>query len=100
MGSIFPHYMVSHIPKTMSNHCPIALDIGFGFGQANGRQFRFRVVWLLEDSCEVEVLRLWKDANGNVLQKLSHVSSGLVRWFRRVRRGKRSSLASLQEWLE
>lgn len=56
-------------------------------------QFCFEAAWLLEESYEAEIARLWKDSRGHVLSRLTYVSNGLLRWFKRIRHEKRNSLA-------
>ncbi|GMI73050.1 hypothetical protein HRI_000974300 [Hibiscus trionum] len=97
---LFPDFKVYHLQHTFSDHCPILVNTGFG-SSAHVRtgQFRFEAAWLLEESCEPEVQKLWSLSSGDYLDRLSQVKKGLDRWFKDLRRKKTSTLAVLKKKL-
>ncbi|KAL4360797.1 hypothetical protein GQ457_04G002610 [Hibiscus cannabinus] len=56
--------------------------------------------WLVESSCEDEVLRLWTTSSGLVPERLRLVGRGLDCWFRRLRCSRKVSTAALKRRLE
>ncbi|XP_038996667.1 uncharacterized protein LOC120121355 [Hibiscus syriacus] len=77
---LFPNFKLSHLIHSMSDHCPLLLNTN-SFNDTSKRwHFRFYSSWLLEDSCEVEVVKLWNEVEGMLTTKLQHVSQGLGVW--------------------
>ncbi|MFQ6664855.1 hypothetical protein Gotur_031820 [Gossypium turneri] len=62
--------------------------------------FKFEVAWLLEDSCESEVNRIWVNSLGFVSDKLQVISERLNVWFRKIKRDKNLTELDLQKRLE
>ncbi|GMJ06056.1 hypothetical protein HRI_004274800 [Hibiscus trionum] len=99
--ALFPDYQLEHLVHSFSDHCPLLLTTS----QANNMRkrnhhFRFEAAWLLEDSCENEVINLWRNATGTIPERLKFVSSGLDLWFNRVKKEKRINVTALKQRLK
>lgn len=54
-------------------------------------RFRFKAWWILEDSFEMKVKRLWSSVEGHLVTKFRYLQHGLTIWAKRVR-NKRNGL--------
>lgn len=54
---------------------------------------------MLEDSCEVEVQRLWETSSRIVPDRFRVLGTGLMLWARSIRRRSRQQVHKLQECL-
>ncbi|GMI64370.1 hypothetical protein HRI_000106300 [Hibiscus trionum] len=98
---LFPDYKVAHLQHSFSDHCPVLVNTSFGSStHVRTWQFRFEAAWLLEDSCEPEVKKLWLSSSGDFLDRLLQVKQGFDRWFKDLRRKKTSTLTALKKKLE
>ncbi|GMI81726.1 hypothetical protein HRI_001841900 [Hibiscus trionum] len=97
---LFPHYTLEHLGHSFLDHCPLLLSSNMG-QNIGGRafHFRFEASWLLEDTCEAEVTRLWNSASVSVPDRLHTVSVGLDSWFRRIKKAKNIKMKDLKKRL-
>ncbi|KAA3461895.1 hypothetical protein EPI10_028431 [Gossypium australe] len=65
----------------------IALDC-LSLEKEERRQFRFETWWVLKETCEEEIHRIWEDNLGSMLDKLEALKSRLLRWEKGVREKK------------
>ncbi|GMI76000.1 hypothetical protein HRI_001269300 [Hibiscus trionum] len=97
---LFPHFNLSHMPHSFSDHCPLLLNTDSRQKSSNLiSHFRFEAAWLLEDSCEEEVKHLWESTAGLVPHRLQQLSQGLELWFKRIRKEKNITMADLRKKL-
>ncbi|KAE8678736.1 hypothetical protein F3Y22_tig00111402pilonHSYRG00179 [Hibiscus syriacus] len=100
---LFPNFRLGHLPTSFLDldHCPILLSTDVeAFRTMRMWHLRFEASWLLEDSCEAEVKRLWSSSRGTVPTRLKEVSTGLEVWFKRITREKKISMKDLCKRLE
>ncbi|KAA3476682.1 Endonuclease/exonuclease/phosphatase [Gossypium australe] len=60
---IFPNYSLRHLPHFFSNHCPLLVE-------TRGRslsQFCFESWWVLKESYDEEIRKLWEENSGPYL---------------------------------
>lgn len=63
----FPQYSLRYLPHSFSDHCPLLIDTeDVGIGRQSNR-FRSEVWWVLEESCEAEIRKLWEGSFGSFL---------------------------------
>ncbi|GMI85899.1 hypothetical protein HRI_002259200 [Hibiscus trionum] len=99
--NLFPNVSVCHLTHSFSDHCPLMLTTGGGDAESNRTwHFRFEAAWLLEESCEPEVRKLWDSSSGDVPDRLKFVSSGLNFWFKKIRKEKKLTVQHLEERIE
>ncbi|GMJ08165.1 hypothetical protein HRI_004485700 [Hibiscus trionum] len=55
---MFPLFSLSHLEDSLSDHCPLLLNTGSDSNGPRQAHFRFEAAWLVEDSCEQEVIKL------------------------------------------
>ncbi|GMI66861.1 hypothetical protein HRI_000355400 [Hibiscus trionum] len=73
--NLFPHFNLSHMPHSFSDHCPLLLNTDSRQRSPNlVSHFRLEASWLLENSCEDEVRRLWELSSGLVPIRLQQLS--------------------------
>ena len=54
--------LVFHLPKLISNHCPILLVVKQSLeGERKGKPFKFLVAWLLHEDFDFVVAKSWKE---------------------------------------
>ncbi|KAL4386718.1 hypothetical protein GQ457_09G000940 [Hibiscus cannabinus] len=96
-----PHVGKSGIPH--SNTDPEHFDTLMGAGEEDvplDQPEALKPSWLLEESCEEEVRRIWNESIGTVPERLRSVSRGLDRWFRILQRKKRVSIKNLRDRID
>ncbi|KAL4272451.1 hypothetical protein GQ457_13G023230 [Hibiscus cannabinus] len=62
--------------------------------------FKFEAAWLIEDSCEPEVQKLWVESSGFLPDRLRYMSRGLDAWFRKLKASRKFTTKSLTKRLE
>lgn len=87
-STTFQLYKVSHFTHSFSDHCPIVVDTEDDYHRNRLLHFKFEEAWLLEETCETKMARLWNDSDGTIPKRLSYVCCGIDKWFKRVRREK------------
>ncbi|KAK8525093.1 hypothetical protein V6N12_029938 [Hibiscus sabdariffa] len=68
-------------------------------GNTRRWHFRFEATWLIKESCESEVKRLWDCAAGSIPDRLVELGVGLDAWFARVKHDRRLSVNDLRKRL-
>ncbi|KAK8568825.1 hypothetical protein V6N12_007365 [Hibiscus sabdariffa] len=81
----FQDFTMDHIAHSFLDHCPLLLNTVGVTDTQRQWHVKFEASWLLEDSCEHEVLTLWNAATGSVSSLLLYVCPGLNRWFCKIR---------------
>ncbi|KAK8493154.1 hypothetical protein V6N12_041512 [Hibiscus sabdariffa] len=61
--------------------------------------FRFEAAWLIEESCESEVKRLWDCTKGSIPDRLVELGVGLDAWFAHIKRDRRLTVNDLRKGL-
>ncbi|MBA0843394.1 hypothetical protein Goarm_000589, partial [Gossypium armourianum] len=98
--SLFSNYKVSHLSHFFSDHCPLLLNSKVESLSTKVHHFRFEAAWLLEDSCETMVKKLWEASSGTIPMRLHKVGKGLDKWFTRVKRERSISRKDLERQLQ
>ncbi|MBA0631995.1 hypothetical protein Godav_000815 [Gossypium davidsonii] len=98
--SLFSNYKVSHLSHFFSDHCPLLLNSKVESLSTKVHHFRFEAAWLLEDSCETMVKKLWEASSGTIPTRLHKVGEGLDKWFTRVKRERSMSRKDLERQLQ
>lgn len=75
-----------HLTHSFSNHCLLFLNSNMDKKHAQMWHFIFEIAWLLEETCESEVVKLWATSSGNVPNRLKVVGVGLVVWFKKIQK--------------
>ncbi|GMJ02632.1 hypothetical protein HRI_003932400 [Hibiscus trionum] len=97
--NLFPRYVLNHLSHSFSDHCPLLLNTQDGVNPNKTWHFRFEASWLLEDSCEPEVQKLWAASVGSIPKKLRQVGVGLENWFRKLKMARKITVKGLKEQL-
>ncbi|GMI87830.1 hypothetical protein like AT1G43760 [Hibiscus trionum] len=98
--SLHPDFTLSHLSHSFSDHCPLLVETSLRSVPRSHWHFKFEAAWLLEETCESEVRKLWDASSGLVLDRLRFVGQGLDAWFRRLRASRKVSKKSLIKRLE
>ncbi|KAL4318018.1 hypothetical protein GQ457_18G000980 [Hibiscus cannabinus] len=98
--SLFPSFTLSHMVNSLSDHCPLLLDTIPTAGVIPRWHFKFEAAWLIEDSCEPEVQKLWVESSGFLPDRLRYMSRGLDAWFRKLKASRKFTTKSLTKRLE
>ncbi|KAA3469155.1 reverse transcriptase [Gossypium australe] len=83
---LFPKFKLSHLPHAFLNHCPLLLNSIAGNQHPKQWHFRFEATWLMEESCERKVSRIWVESLGNVPNKVKAMGVGLEGWFQKIKK--------------
>lgn len=62
--------------------------------------FRLKSWWMMEETFEEEIRRLWEAASGSVMEKLGSLQVGLLSWSKSIRGKRRGLKMSLKKKLE
>lgn len=57
--NLFPNCLVTHLPRTHSDHCPLLLTLQ-GFTFPPDKVFRFETIWTSHPDFQPMVLTIWK----------------------------------------
>ncbi|KAI9101565.1 hypothetical protein K1719_023809 [Acacia pycnantha] len=57
----FPHFQVSHLPKLLSDHRPVLINLGLGQAGPNTKPFRFLAPWISHPEFSHLVQRIWSE---------------------------------------
>ncbi|KAA3476120.1 reverse transcriptase [Gossypium australe] len=80
----FLNYSLRHLSHSFSDHCPLLAETEDGRKRSNTSRFRFESWWVLEESCEKEVKKLWKECSGPYLNRMTTLAQGLKAWAGRM----------------
>lgn len=69
---------MSHHSHTFLDHCLVVFDTSNGVVGGDRRPFHFEAEWLMEESCDGEVSRLWGTSIGSLPSRLTHISKVLA----------------------
>lgn len=67
---LFPNYSLRHLPQFLSDHCSLLLETEVGDSRQKLRRFHFEASWILKESCENEVGRLWNGSSGSFISRV------------------------------
>lgn len=97
MCTLFPNIEIHHLHHTHSDHCPLLLHLDEENALNSSRPFHFEAWWILEESFETEIDKLWRNIEDNVLEKLRCLQIGLKAWAKGIKyqkRGKKEELTA------
>ncbi|MBA0567437.1 hypothetical protein Golob_012174, partial [Gossypium lobatum] len=72
---LFPTYSLKHCGHSILDHCPLLLNTCSGMASHGNfyQGFKFEAAWILEESCEGEVGRLWEMLKDRFLTDLGRL---------------------------
>ncbi|MBA0703066.1 hypothetical protein Goari_020450, partial [Gossypium aridum] len=77
---LFPAGNIKHLAYSMSDHCPILVNINCGDSYKGNSRFKFEAWWIMEDTFEVVVRDSWESEVGIVYEKLERLKVDLKIW--------------------
>ncbi|CAM8912119.1 unnamed protein product [Rhodiola kirilowii] len=77
----YPNSVIQHLISHRSDHCPLLLSMD-GVIRAKGKPFRFEAMWMRDSSFADTVNKNW-NPNGNMSDKLIHLTQQLKVWNRK-----------------
>ncbi|KAA3464886.1 reverse transcriptase [Gossypium australe] len=80
----FPNFSLWHLSHSFSDHCPLLVDTEWGGKRNSPKRFRFESWWILEESCETEIKKVWERSAGSYLNRLSSLANGLKIWAKTI----------------
>ncbi|KAA3461041.1 LINE-1 reverse transcriptase isogeny [Gossypium australe] len=83
--SLFPEFIIQHLPHSFSDHCPILFNTKCNDRRQTGGSFRFEAWWVLEESFFQKVRTSWGASSGDLLNKLAILKGQLSRWANQIR---------------
>ncbi|KAA3469681.1 reverse transcriptase [Gossypium australe] len=86
--SLFPDFIVHHLPHSFSDHCPILINTENNVRKQQRENFRFEAWWVLEKTFIEEVKMSWGTSAGDLLNKLATLKKDLTRWAHQIRRNR------------
>ncbi|KAA3463501.1 reverse transcriptase [Gossypium australe] len=99
-SQIFPNYSLRHLLHSFSDHCPLLAETEDGRRRSNTPHFCFESWWVLEDSCEKEVKKLWEDSSGPYLNRMKSLTQGLKAWVDRMKFSHKGTAHRLNRRIE
>ncbi|GMI67914.1 hypothetical protein HRI_000460700 [Hibiscus trionum] len=99
---LFPRYMVSHLPHSISDHCPLLLDTSGAdrhLSKDTHNEFRFEAIWLMEDGVEEIITHSWNASTEPLPKRLKDLGCTLATWWKNKKRMSSSHKRSLQKKL-
>ncbi|KAA3464864.1 reverse transcriptase [Gossypium australe] len=89
-----------HLPHSFSDHCPLLIETEDGRRRSNTTRFRFESWWVLEDSCEKEIKKLWEDSSGPFLNRMKSLAEGLKAWASGMKLSHKGTIQRLNRTIE
>ncbi|KAA3468512.1 reverse transcriptase [Gossypium australe] len=99
-SQIFPNYSLRHLPHSFSDHCPLLIETEDGRRMSNATRFHFESWWVLEDSCEKEIKKLWEDSSGPFLNRMKSLAEGLKAWASGMKLSHKGTIQHLNRRIE
>ncbi|KAA3455898.1 reverse transcriptase [Gossypium australe] len=87
----FPQGTVRHLVHSISDHCPLLINTGYGDMLMRRSYFKFEAWWTLEESFEEELKKAWESLTGTISEKLRGLQTYLSRWASLIRGGRERS---------
>lgn len=89
-NDLFSNSHLFHLPRVLSDHCPIRLDlVGTDCSQERRRKkrrFRFETIWLDEEQCTDIIYDTWygrsSDSSKSFMESVRHCGEDLLNWDR------------------
>ncbi|KAA3478183.1 reverse transcriptase [Gossypium australe] len=95
--SMFPQANIKHLVHSTSDHCPLLIVTNKDEYTKRQETFKFEAWWVIEETFEAEVRRIWEANPGNLTKKLECLQQGLKQWATRMgesRKRKKEALTS------
>ena len=58
---LFPEALVTYLPRTFSDHCPVLIELSRDSANQQNKPFRFQTMWLLHHDFPRVVQQAWSD---------------------------------------
>ncbi|KAA3482763.1 reverse transcriptase [Gossypium australe] len=81
---MFPEGSIQHLTHSFFDHCPLLVNTRREERGVKVADFRFEAWWIMEETFDDEVKRIWESSPGNLLLKLDKLKTGLRRWANRI----------------
>lgn len=91
---------IHHLTFSSSNHRPLFVNMHNENSNNIFNRFKFEAWWVLEESFEAEVKKVWDLIKGDVFIKLDGLKKGLSWWNRNIRNNQKGLKDHLQKQLE
>ncbi|KAA3455882.1 reverse transcriptase [Gossypium australe] len=88
----FPNYSLRHLPHSFSNHSPLLIDTAVERKRRVSNRFRFESWWVLEETCEAEIRKIWEESSGAYLTRMRLLANGLREWGKKYNTNERVKL--------
>ncbi|KAA3473268.1 reverse transcriptase [Gossypium australe] len=76
----FLNYLLRHLPHSFSDHCPLLIEMEVERKGRISSRFRFESWWVLEETCEEEIRKLWEESSGPYLNHMRYLATRLKAW--------------------
>ncbi|KAA3489552.1 reverse transcriptase [Gossypium australe] len=83
--SLFPIYKIFHLPHSISDHCPLLLNIEDENTQVGNTHFKFEAWWITEESLEKEIRDCWESNTDPISEKLKKLQLHLGAWAKTIK---------------
>lgn len=77
--NLFPKSIISHLPRTHLDHCPLLLDTN-PVTSSKKKPFRLEAMWLSHPSFESIVHSNWSSTSNNFLPCVQNLTSTIFKW--------------------
>ncbi|KAA3476719.1 reverse transcriptase [Gossypium australe] len=81
----FPNFSLRYLSHSFSDHCPLLVDTKSEQKRNGHNKFRFESWWILEESCEEEIKKLWEGSAGSYQNRMTNLAKGLKIWASTIR---------------
>ncbi|KAA3460789.1 reverse transcriptase [Gossypium australe] len=96
----FPNFSLRHLPHSFSDHCPLLVDTESEQKRNGHNKFRFESWWILEESCEEEIKKLWEGSAGSYQNRMTNLAKGLKMWGTTMQAKRKGEVKRLNRRLE
>ncbi|KAA3474615.1 reverse transcriptase [Gossypium australe] len=97
---IFPNYSLRHLSYSFSDHCPLLVETKDGRRGKNPSRFHFESWWVLEESYEEEIKKLWEKSSGSYFNRMTALANGLKVWAGKMQFKHKGEVQRLNKRLE
>ncbi|KAK5811740.1 hypothetical protein PVK06_027104 [Gossypium arboreum] len=97
---LFPTYSLRHLPHSFSDHYLLLIETKVGGMGKRSRMFHFEVWWVLEESYEEEIRKLWEGSLGSFQNRILTLANGLKCWAGKIKHKRGQDVKRLTRRLE
>ncbi|KAH1030998.1 hypothetical protein J1N35_043172 [Gossypium stocksii] len=78
--SIFPNYVIQHLPHSFSDHCPLFVLTDREDSRIIRKEFKFEAWWIMKGDFFEVVRHCWENTIGDLLVRLESLKTDLRKW--------------------